>query len=135
MANYMAEVAKLLGVEIGEDILIKEYPDIVCVFYNDELYIRHIKDAICTIPSSEMVLHKLLTGKYVIKRKPWKPKDTEAFWHVDACGNMKCWRWENKVDDYLNLYKLGNCYRTKKEAEANRDKWISFYASDEVLEV
>lgn len=35
----------------------------------------------------------------------------------------------------MNYYKLGNCYRTKAEAEFNRDKWMAFYASDEVLEV
>ena len=41
------------------------------------------------------------------------------------------------MNDFIDrmLYKLGNFYRTAEEAEANRDKWVAFYASDEVLEV
>lgn len=30
---------------------------------------------------------------------------------------------------------VGNCYRTYEEAKKNKDKWVVFYASDEVMEV
>lgn len=75
-----------------------------------------------------------LTGFTTVKRKPWKPKDEEEYWLVDQCGNVVSLNW---MDNFLCItnYKIGNCYRTCEEAEANRDKWIEFYKSDEVLEV
>ena len=83
------------------------------------------------------VLHSLLVGSLTIKRKPWKPNDEERYWYVDEQGRM----WSDYFDYHsctshcMNYYKLGNCYRTREEAEANRDKWVKFYASNEVLEV
>ena len=134
MASYMAEVAKMLGVELGEEFEIKEQPDIKCTIYNDNLYAYPIKDGIYSISSSEWTLHRLLTGIITIKRKPWKPQYDEPYYHVGTQGYVHCERWYNDGLDVL-YYKLGNCYRTNKEAEANRDKWIAFYASDEVLEI
>ena len=84
MANYMAEVAKMLGVES--------------------------------------------------ERNYWKPKFCECYWMVNQYGNAVGLAWIDGYGDNFN-YKLGNCYRTREEAEANRDKWVAFYASDEVLEV
>lgn len=81
------------------------------------------------------VLRDLCTGAYGIKRKPWKPENNEYYYIVDPDGSI-CfdeWCMDNSID--LNYYKLGNCYRTREEAEANRNKWVAFYASDEVLEV
>lgn len=79
-------------------------------------------------------LTSLLSRKSIIKRKPWKPKDGEEYWLVNHCGDVISLSW---IDNFLCItnYKIGNCYRTKEEAEANRDKWVAFYASDEVLKV
>ena len=81
MANYMAEVARLLGVER-----------------------RH------------------------------KPILDQVYYSVKPNGNLDWNVWDNDEID-LNFYILGNCYLIREEAEADRDKWINFYASDEVLEV
>lgn len=79
-------------------------------------------------------LISLLSRKSIIKRKPWKPKDGEEYWLVNHCGDVISLSW---IDNFLCItnYKIGNCYRTKEEAEANRDKWIAFYASNKVLNV
>ncbi|MGN1176387.1 MAG: hypothetical protein ACI4S1_13105 [Roseburia sp.] len=132
--NHMAEVAKMLGVELGEEFCIKEQPDIKCVIYNDNLYVYPVSDGIYTLPYPEMTLGRLLNGSITIKRKPWNPKKDEKYWLVNQCGNVISLNW---IDNFLCItnYKIGNCYRTKEEAEANRDKWVAFYASDEVLEV
>lgn len=125
--NYMAEVAKILGVELGEEfkinVLLGTY-----VFTHDGL---HEADygADCSI-----VLTKLLSGEYVVRRKPWKPKDNEVYYRINDIGNVTIDTWDG-LDLDIIFYKLGNCYRTRDEAEANHDKWVSFYASDEVLEV
>ena len=79
-------------------------------------------------------LYYLLNGAFTIKRKPWKPKESDTYYYVNQEGHVISFRWWNTYTEIL-LYKLGNCYRTEEEAEANRDKWAAFYASDEVLEV
>ncbi len=68
----------------------------------------------------------------------WKPKDFEEYWVVDIdldCCHVGTDVYYSWCAACVNFYKIGNCYKTKEEAEANIDKWISFYASDEVLEV
>lgn len=81
MANYMADVAKLLGVERRQ-----------------------------------------------------KPILDQVYYSVKPNGKVDWNIWDNDEID-LNFYIIGNCYLTIDEAKANCDKWISFYASDEVLEV
>ena len=125
--NYMAEVAKLLGVEICEEFEIKGYPSRY-MFINDGM-INVESGFVC-----DGTLWKLLTGEATIKRQPWKPAVDERYYSVAENGlpeeNICVW---DHID--IVLYKLGNCYRTREEAEANRDKWVTFYESDEVLEV
>ena len=138
MANYMEDVAKLLGVEIGEEFEI-QYPspcDIktTAVFSANGFNIVHT-DAVILQPYWKYAeLHALLEGTLTIKRKPWKPKSNDLFWFVNQDGDVTTSYCKNSWHDTM-LYKLGNCYRTREEAKANCNKWISFYASDEVLEV
>lgn len=132
--NHMTEVAKLLGVEVGERFEIKEFPDIKCIIYNDRFCAYPITDRLCSHPSSEQVLSRLLEGVITIKFKPYKPSRNDCYWTIHRGGNSVCLVWSDDIIDFY-AYKLGNCYRTKEEAEANREKWLAFYASDEVLEV
>ena len=81
-------------------------------------------------------LTNILTGTYTIERKPWKIKEGDEFYYIDCDGIVTHFLTAGcDADDYINYYKLGNCYRTEKEALANREKWKAFYESDEVLEV
>lgn len=133
MANHMAEVAKLLGVELGEKFEISNNGKAIVKLTENGLEIVTILGKL--IDNAECIcLTKLLTGKYEIKRGPWKPKKDEFYWNVRLEGEPCLTRWLNDIIDFNN-YKLGNCYKTKEEANRNRAKWMLFYASDEVLEV
>lgn len=123
----MEEVAKILGIELGEDFEIKGC-DGTYYLVADGLY-QAQSGFKC-----EKTLHGLLVGDLIIKRKPWKPLACDRYFYVRCDGMIFPTNWSDCLTDKL-LYKLGNCYRTMKEAESNRDKWIAFYASDEVLEV
>lgn len=125
MANYMAEVAKMLGVELGEEF--KCYGEDYTYKFTD-------KGLMCNGCEASCILSLLLEGQIEIKRKPWRPKYGEDYYVVNMCGIVGRNRNENCFIDIVN-YKIGNCYRTHKEAECNLNKWIAFYASDEVLEV
>lgn len=127
MANHMAQVAKMLGVELGERFKVDSFEG-DCFFTNDGFKSEYDDFA------SPVVLYDLLSGSCNIKKKPWKPSIDDTFWLVDQNGDLISSKWR-KYTEQLNLYKLGNCYRTYEEAEANRDKWVAFYVSDKVLEV
>lgn len=134
--NYMSEVAKILGVEIGErfkidfDIYSSNSRNFDYYLSNEGIVLDKEGYACC----SNDILCELLRGNYTIKRKPWKPEKYEPYWLVDEDGDVRYDDFLNESPE-LNYYKLGNCYRTKEEAAANRDKWVAFYASDEVLEI
>lgn len=127
MANYMKDVAQILGVELGEYFLIEGF--------NGEFYLHqnglYRRDDTFAFDST---LCKILSGNMTIQRIPWKPKKEQDYYYICEDGSIESSFWLNDVGD-LSFYKLGNCYRTPQEAEANRDKWMTFYASDEVLEV
>lgn len=53
--------------------------------------------------------------------KAWKPKEDEKYWFVMGDGKIVWQIWfENTWD--LNYWKIGNCFRTKEEAEFYREK-------------
>lgn len=137
MINYMPEVAKMLGVELGDKFKIKSLNgEIMGTAIIDEYGFKPLENNTNYTRSYffQYALENLLTGKYIIECKPWKPKEDEEYWLINQDGNVINLNW---IDNFLCItnYKIGNCYRTKEEAEANRDKWVAFYASDKVLEV
>ena len=133
--NYMPEVAKMFGVELGEifEIQIDENKTFQFRFtenslqcFNGKMWDEDVVAMTC--------LNLLIVGKYTIKRKPWRPKEGESYYIVETNGSIGVEEWWAETID-MNYYKIGNCYRTSEEAEANHAKWIAFYASDEILEV
>lgn len=134
--NYMEQVAKMLGVELGEKFKINFDRFDNCnrnfdYYLSKSGIVLDSKDHSCI---SNDVLCGLIYGYYTIKRKPWMPNMRQEYLFVDEGGRIEYNEWMNTSTD-LNYYKIGNLYRTKEEAEANIDKWTSFYESDEVLEV
>ena len=127
MKNYMEEVAKLLGVKFGEEFEVG-LCRVKYVLTKDGLF------SVNTNKVSTGMLMCILNGTTEINHKPWKPKWNEDYYHINEIGNVVIDTWD-ELDVDIMLYKLGNCYRTMAEAEANRNKWVSFYASDKVLEV
>lgn len=134
--NHMSEVAKMLGVELGEEFEIVFPKNLSCyakaVLNEFGIFIR--EHNLANQDWQLNVLTNLLNGTYTIKRKPWKPQVGNDYWCIDPNGMPNEFVWFN-TPGCNACYKLGNCYRTREEAEANRDKWVAFYASDEVLEV
>jgi hypothetical protein len=131
--NYMKEIAKMLGVELGEEFEVNGY--INTIFRISERGLESYRSDWWTSDVSAcVILQSLLTGHDTIKRKPWCPSEGGLYWHIDVFGNPVLTRWAGHSCDFV-LYKVGNCYKTEADAKTNRDKWISFYSSDEVLEV
>lgn len=125
MANYMAEVAKLLGVELNKDFECED---------SSSTYRITERGLLCNGCYGADSLMMILNGDHIIKRGPWKPEYDDCFCYIDQDGVCRSYGWDNDAHS-LNYYKIGNCYHTPDEAKESRDKWVSFYASDEVLDV
>ena len=133
MANHMSEVAKMLGVELGEEFEICANGEATVKLTENGLEIVTILGELID-HANDVCLAKLLTRQFIVKLKPWMPKYDDTYWYIAPDGICHHTCWLDELDDF-HFYKLGNCYRSRWEAEANRDKWVAFYASDEVLEV
>lgn len=131
MANHMPEVANMLGVELKERFKIIDEIGI-----ESDNYYYFTNEGLVTYNGylQEDILLNLILGHFRIKDKPWKPSKGDKYWYISSNGSADYYCWTDDTTDFLT-YKLGNCYKTAQEAEDNRDKWVTFYASDEVLEV
>ena len=80
------------------------------------------------------VLLDLIIGIDIVVKKPWKPEKGKAWFsiNVDNEGNPYVSEntWANSVF-VLGLYALGNCFRTRKEAEKYQDKFVDYLKNKE----
>ena len=115
--NYMADVAKMLGVELEEEFMIPDKDVILKITAKDGLiYKVNGKKEWRYNPSD---LQDLLMGKYEIVKLPWKPKKWDWYYYpntfyskvvIKVCDDMPF--------DYA-MKALGICYLTYEEAEVH----------------
>lgn len=119
--NCMAAVAKLLGVELGEEFIIenKDRKETV-VLAMDGFHVIQPNDILG--PDHGKLLSKVLQGLYELKKKPWEPKQGEEYWTIIFRGDGKPFVhwciWGNDSCDFSRKA-LNMIYRTREEAEAH----------------
>lgn len=113
--NYMPEVAKMLGVEIGEEF---------DAFNNEMEKLGHgpykiIDNAIVDYVGckTKNLLYGLLAGEYTLQKRQWRPKVGELFWTINGKGDAEQYHFTNDVRD-LALLNMGNCFPSKEAAKA-----------------
>ena len=130
--NYMKEVATLLGVELEEEfrIIDQDGRDFgICVITDEgigrKIILTEEEGDSYLMDISSTTMTYLLTGTYKIEKLPFKPELGDLYWaptiDIDGEINAHNFMWEDIVYDYL-AYHLGLCFRTKEEAEQNKDK-------------
>lgn len=129
--NYIKQVAKMLGVEVEEEFNILDGNKCLLGHAPYKLttgcgLVDNGGDRIGT------VLHAILRGEYTIQKLPWKPKVGERFYYVEVGGSIIADKFDCFYASRMNLYKMGNCFRTMAEAEENREKIARMY--DEIKE-
>ena len=121
MANLMPEVAKLLGVEIGEEFIIEnaDHKETV-VLAMDGFHVIQPNNVVG--PDHGKLLSKVLQGLYAVKKIPWEPKRKEIYYcpSVERKKILSA-HWEDETFDYA-VKALGIIYRTKAEAEAHLEE-------------
>lgn len=126
--NYMPDVAKMLGVELGERFTLDDGTNTeyaitqkgISIFGNDKK---------C---NTDFVLGCLLRGSYEIVKLPWKPKDGDDYYFVYPDGSIYCCHFCYKGPVDLAMLYMGNCFRTKADAEAHKDEIMAKFR--EVME-
>lgn len=117
--NLIPEIAKILGVEIGEEFKVKgrEY----IFHFVDNGLIAYRTDG-SALPYENCLAHFLwlINGEEEIVKIPWKPKKGEDYYTFG--GSDGIWRvsqqhWTCHPFD-LALFEKGWVYRTRAEAEA-----------------
>lgn len=119
--NYMEQVARILGVELGEQFKIDGIKEI---FYIDEEGLKQeYGDNFCF--NNGLVW--LLNGNAKVVKFPWKPKHNDECYYVAPNGSIVSQIFYTTYSDNLLFYKLGKLYRTREEAEAHIDEDIAFW--------
>lgn len=116
--NCMAAVAKMLGVEIGEEFIIenKDRKETV-VLAADGFHVIQPNDVLG--PDHGKLLSKVLQGLYEVKIIPWEPKEDEQFYRPNIiCKEVSKELWSGSTLNYA-LKVFGMVYRTREEAEAH----------------
>lgn len=117
--NYMADVAKILGVELGEEFKI-DGDELISgrIFKIDETSLLE-KDMGNYWGEPDTRLEELLCGDLKIVKLPWKPKNKEGYYYPCTYEQEVFYAlWVGSTFNYA-MYNLGMCYRTREEAEAH----------------
>lgn len=120
--NLIPEIARMLGVELGEEFKIKEYGERIYRFDNSGLQLIYDNGVRNLNITANMALSCLLSGDIEIIKLPWKPKQDETFYTFGIHATENKWvvvsvKWWDNVKN-LALYKIGWIYRSQAEAEA-----------------
>lgn len=118
--NLIPEIARMLGVEIGEEFEIKgrEY----IFHFVDNGLIAYRADG-SGLPHENCLTHFLwlINGEEEIVKIPWKPKRKDKYWTFYINGHNKldtCWNiWTEEIAEFARL-KAGWIYRSRAEAQA-----------------
>lgn len=119
--NLIPEIARMLGVEIGEEFKIDTSGDDIFQITECGVWMRKGIDKEEWVEKPfEFVM--LCNGDAEIIRLPWKPKKGELVYTFCYCiGSNDEWtvtwrHWENRVEE-IALLKAGWIYRSRAEAE------------------
>lgn len=117
--NLIPEIAKLLGVEVGEEFKIKGEDELTYRFDSYGLKLTHDSGIELAQISANVAFVDLVNGKDEIVKLPWKPKKGDAYYTFEVFRGKWVVRslwWTGAPCNYALLDK-GWVFRTKEEAE------------------
>ena len=129
--NYMAEVAKLLGVELGESFKITsntqgDYHNYYRFTENNCLEISDDGVEWKTTIAAVLLKH-ILMGDIRIIKLPWKPREGEKYYvpriAIRPYDRHYCYYWDNSGVD-IKRYDMGIVCKTPEEAIALTEKML-----------
>ena len=122
--NNMDKIAKMLGLEPGEDFKIAGMDG---EFWLADNGLRMQDDK--GDYDLNALLAALLTGRSKIVYPPWKPKFGDVYYHNNRFGELHRERAEDNNLFDLMIAKLGKTYRTEEEAKSHAEEDAAFWES------
>lgn len=131
MDNKMTEVAKLLGVELGEVFSFKGRSG--CYTYCSKTYLKFtesgLKESVNKTSwhsAAAWVWKGLITGALKITKLPWKPSYNDIYYMPTVVSRGKYLKlfWTGSEAD-KSSYQQGLVYRTKEEAIELAEEMLS----------
>lgn len=111
--NYMADVAKMLGVELEEEFMIFRVSG-TYKFTTEGVEVKSNKRWVVL----NLFLIDLLTGKHRIVKIPWQPKGGDEYYcPANDFKDVLCTHWANSVCDFA-FKETGMIFKTKEECKA-----------------
>lgn len=81
---------------------------------------------------SWLMLIMFCEGYEIIPPKQ-KPKNREEFWYITPNGNIYSVLYNPKDTSDIALFLMGNCFKTKQEAEQNKEKILKLLKQNKPL--
>lgn len=133
--SLFPQIAKLLGVEIGEEFKCHStYGDITHklkfenngLHFAQEMFSKDVEGNVRILTNwilcsnNDKWLTKILSGEFKIIKVPWKPKDNDRFYTFTLRNNkwIVCVNWWDSDPSVYALLDKGWIYRTREEAKA-----------------
>ena len=113
--NYMQDVARMLGVELGEKFNVSSCGQTLYKLTEDGL-----SCLVCDkwVEQADFAFMALIKGKYKIIKLPWEPKYGDKYYCPESNFTRVSWyKWANDSVDFA-LKEAGMIFKTKAECEA-----------------
>lgn len=118
--NLIPEIAKRLGVELGEEFKVKGDDELTYRFDSDGLKLTHDSGIELAKISANVAFVDLVNGKDEIIKLSWKPKFGDRYFGVfEFNGKLRICRydiWRGIIAEEAQ-YRCGWIFRTREEAE------------------
>ncbi len=117
--NLIPEIARMLGVELGEEFKINLCPNVLFKFDMSGVLVQEQGEASWHSANCG-VLQELIYGSFEIIKLPWKPKKGDVYYTFELLSGkwvVRSFWWGGFPNEYALLDK-GWVYRTRAEAEA-----------------
>lgn len=85
------------------------------------------------IDSDKWLIDIVFNENHKITPPKQKPKDREDFWYVTPNGNIYVVPYDSQDTSDIALFLMGNCFKTKQEAEQNKEKILKLLNKNEPL--
>lgn len=116
--NLIPEIARMLGVELGEEFKIKDYEWTLTITDKGLMAADDSSETGWTPANALFVV--LLNGDAEIVKIPWKPKEGDTFYTFASIPNKWVVRiaWWDQTPNHYALLDKGWVFHTEKEAQA-----------------
>lgn len=85
------------------------------------------------IDSDKWLIDIVFNENYKIIPSKQRPKNGEEFWYITPNGNIHSVPCDSQATSDIALFLIGNCFKTKKEAEQNKEKILKLLRRNEPL--